>query len=252
MRLPAIASVIAVCAGALLLSISSASADDKPKLPDATEILKRAESALKGAKVVRCRFTREGLHDDAEKTPKASGTVVMSGFSRNFVEKFRLEATLDKAGEAEKAKLTAGADGEVFYLFDYKDKKVYADMDPAVFGSQSEMLFAYVPQTFVNPEPFDYEKRAEKIEVRGIVSLNGEDCYDVRFAFGGGHFEAAYLFSIKDGLPKRFEWVWDGPTGGRQGHSLVISDLTLDAPASADAFKLTIPAGFTRTDEFAP
>jgi hypothetical protein len=219
-------------------------------LPGPEEILRRAEAALKGARVVRYAFLREPLSDD-EKGSKVTGTVLLSGYRSMFAEKFRLDAVVRKPDVDEPERLVAGADGDLFYLFDFKAKRVHADIDIAVFGSMQMEFLSYLVTMFVNPDPFEYEQRAEKSETRGKAAVGDEECYELYLKFGGG-FDTWYFFSIRDALPRRIEWAFVGPDGRKFGNRLTLSELNLDFPAKPDSFKLSVPEGFTKTDEFAP
>lgn len=223
---------------------------ESAELPKAEEVLRRAEAALKGARVVRYAFLREPLSED-EKGPKAAGTVLLSGYRNMFPEKFRLDATVRKPDVDEPEKLLAGADGDLFYLFDFKAKRVHADIDTAVFGSMQMEFFSYLVTMFVNPDPFEYERRAEKTETRRKVTVGNEECYELYLKFGGG-FDTWYFFSTRDALPRRIEWAFVGPDGRKFGSRLTLSELDLDFHAKPDSFKLSVPEGFTKTDEFAP
>jgi len=236
---------------ALSVFVAAAGPAQAEEKPDPADVLKKAEAALKQAKVVRYKFVREGLKADAEKSPKITGTVVMSGWYRMFPKRFRLDAVSQQPGATDTEKLTAGSDGDVFYWFDEKSKKVHADMDPGVFGSRAQSLFDLVVGTYANPDPFEYEKKAGKIEYKGTSKVGDEECHEIHFVFGE-HFEANYFFSIKDSLLKKFEWTFAQVPGEWSGSRVVLSEVTLDYRPEGDPFKLTVPEGFTKTDEFAP
>ncbi|MEK6677118.1 MAG: hypothetical protein AABZ47_15875 [Planctomycetota bacterium] len=249
--LKAVAFLIVICS--LVSAGALAGEPTKGVMPLPAEILQKAEAAIKNAKIVRLTFTREGLHADAETSPRIHGTAIMSGYERMFIKKFRIDAKTKKPGEQTTENLVAGADGDVFYVVDEKTKKVHVDMDPAVMGSIGQtIVFDLLPTTFVNPDPFEYEKKVEKPEVKGIVKIDGEEYYEVQFVFAGGKYATTQFFSVKDGLPRRIEWNYKLPTGESGGSRLVISELTLDYKAPPDVFTPTIPDGFTRTEEFAP
>ncbi len=215
------------------------------------EIIKKAEAALKDTQTVRYRFEQRGRTPEDDQVPRVDGEVILSGYRNFLVEKFRLDVKV-RPPDKEESVLKAGADGSIVYLFDVPNKKVYADMDPAVMGSQYKVIGDLMLAGLVSPDPFEYEKKAEKIEYRGRVPVEKEECDSVGFVIGGGWGEIVWFFGKKDSLPRRVDWVFKTPEGKMEGKSTVIRDLQRNPSLPPDVFKLVVPEGFTRTDDFAP
>jgi len=220
---------------------------------DARGVLDKTEAVLKQIKTIEYRFVQRGHKDAADTPPKMEGRVVLAGPAKNmWVEKFRLDVKIRKPGELEAENLTAGSDGDTVYLVDEKQKKVHADMDPAVLGSRMFTILEAVISNFVNPDPFEYEKKAEAIELKEPVEIGDEPCHVLRFRLGGGTNEIVWFVAQRDMLPRRIDWVFQAPGGEAMGASTVLSEIRVNPTFSSDPFKLAVPAGFTKTDEFAP
>jgi outer membrane lipoprotein-sorting protein len=225
----------------------------QPNAPlDAQAVMRRAEEALKQIKLVEYRFAQRGYGEGLDVPPKAEGRVVLSGYSNMWVKKFRLEAKVRRPGESEPVNLTAGSDGNVTYLVDEKTKKVYADMDPAVLGSQSWPIMETLVTQLVNPDSFEYEKKASKTELKEPSKVGEEECHTLRFEFGAGSGEVVWYFSQRDFLPRRVDWVFKGPKGEVMGTQMLLMDLRVNPAFDSDPFQWSVPEGFTRTDDFAP
>ncbi len=227
-------------------------AKESGKLPTAEEVMHKAEQAMKQIKIVQYRFAQRGHGEAAEAPPRLEGRVVLSGYRGHWVERFRVDAKVRKPGESEPVNLVAGSDGDIIYLVDEKQKKVYADIDPAVLGSQMFTILETVVGAFVSPNAFEYEKKAERIELKETTKVGDDECHVLRFQLGGGVNEIVWFIAKKDGLPRRFDWIFKGPTGEPMGASTVLTELRVNPTFDTNPFKLTVPEGFTKTDDFAP
>lgn len=220
---------------------------------DAAGVMRNTEAAIKQLKAVEYRFEQRNHGETLETLPRMEGRVVLAGATKNmFVEKFHLDTKIRKPGESEPTRLRAGADGNIVYLFDDKQKKVYADIDPAVLGSQSFTIMETVIGNFLAADPFEYEKKAEKIELKEVTKVGDEECYPIRFKFGGGKYEFAWFVSKRDWLPRRIDWLFQGPDGGTVGASTILTELRTNPKFETDPFQLKVPEGYTQTDDFAP
>jgi outer membrane lipoprotein-sorting protein len=56
----------------------------------------------------------------------------------------------------------------------------------------------------------------------------------------------------KDFLPRRVERTFPTQGGEMGGRQTTLSDLVVNPALEKDAFKLKLPEGFTKTDDFAP
>ena len=70
--------------------------------------------------------------------------------------------------------------------------------------------------------------------------------------FKGGN-EADWYFSKKDSLPRRVDRYQPSESGGeRTALILTLSQVTPNPSFVQDPFKVVVPEGFKKTDDFAP
>ncbi len=228
------------------------SASSAGKLSDPVEILKRAQEAVRQVKAVRFSFVRQGILSDEGKSPRIEGTSVYSGWAQTWVQKFRVDAKVTRPGEPEPTEVVAGSDGNVVYLVDAKNKKVYADMDPAVLGAKMRFVRQSMMMYYVNPEAFEEEKKSAVKELKGMTRVGDEECYELRVGRAGGEGSSTWFLSARDFLPRRLELTFPAREGQMGGFSMVLSNLSVNPKFDKDPFQLAVPEGYTKTDEFAP
>lgn len=245
---------------ALLLCMTSVvfaqdAAKKEPELTDAKEILKRADAAAKGVKVIKYKAVAKGLGADEPRRPTVEGTAMIGGWIGGGPAKYRFEVEAKKPGSSEPAKYTAGSDGDLVYLIDFAAKTAYADMDPAVLGSNGRVVRAILVGKIVDPDAFKDELAAEKIELKGVTKVGDHDCYEVFVNYGSDRGEGVWYFSKTDFLPRRIDRSFPQPDGQKGGRQVILSDLVVNPKPpkeNVDPFALVVPEGFKKTDEFAP
>jgi outer membrane lipoprotein-sorting protein len=239
----------------LSLLLSSAVAQDAGKDGELTaglEILKKADAAAKALKAVQYKAVAKGLGADEARLPKVEGTAVMSGWLNSAPQKFRYEVKVQRPGSSEIEEYSAGSDGNMVYLVDPSKKIAYEDIDPAVLGSNARVVGSVAVRKLLNPEAFADEIKAEKVELKGMATIGDHDCYEVHVHYDKDEGDGVWFFSKKDFLPRRIDRMFptrNGETGGRQ---TILTDLVVNPKLDNNAFKLTLPEGFTKTDDFAP
>ena len=240
----------------LLTLVGVVAAQNAPKkeaeLSDPREILQKADAAVKHIKVVQYKATAKGLGADEARMPATEGTAVLSGWQNLSPAKYRYEVKVKRPGSEEVTEYIAGCDGDVTYLIDPAKKMVYADMDPAVLGSASRAVRGVSVGKLVNPDGFADELKAEKMELKGSATVGGVDCYEIAIDFGKDVGEAIWAISKSDFLPRRTVRTAPRPGGEKGGRELTMTDLVVNPKADKNPFALTVPEGFTKTDEFAP
>lgn len=222
-------------------------------LSDPVEILKKADAASKAVDFVQYTASVKGEGAAASFVPKASGTVILKGWANNRPEQFRYEAKVERPGSSDVSDITVGSDGKTYFLIDAKEKKVYEDIDPAVVGTAGQgVRRALGMAEYVHPEPFSDEIKGAKQELKGSTKVGDEECYEIHVTYTEGGQEASWFFSKKDFLPRRVDRFFSTPTGEKGSSQLVVTKLTVDPKLDKDPFKLIVPEGFTRIDDFAP
>jgi hypothetical protein len=141
-------------------------------------------------------------------------------------------------------------------LIDPQAKIAYQDMDPAVLGADSRNLQRVILPEFSADEPFKEALEAESVEIAGSESVAGEDCHRVTVKTGEPSPAAVdWYISKKDYLPRKVVRTYNNrsdPEGSPGTTELTISQLVVNPKLKADPFKLVLPSGFKKTEEFAP
>ncbi len=248
--------VLVLTATMFLGTVTWAGETDKKaeNAPDGAALLKMAASAVKSVKSVSYSADYKATGWLTKFVPNAVGKAALGERSKWDLEKFRSEVKITPAGSNETIELTAGCDGDVFFLIDPATKKAHQDMDPAVLGKQSRNVQRVLMKVLVDPQAFKDELKSEKIEWKGVESVNGEDCNVVAATLEGGQQNVWYL-AKKDSLPRRLLRILpdrENPSGENGTTDLVLSGFSSNPKFSTDPFQLIVPEGFTRTDEFAP
>jgi len=241
----------------ILLGVCLASmgvyAQEKPaaELTDPVEILKKVDAAAKAVKSVKYKATFKGLEATAARLPEVEGTVVISGWAGGGPEKFLYEAKVKRPGSSEVTQITAGGDGEEFFVIDHANKTAYVDIDPAVLGRTGQMAAVLLTVEFLHPTPFNDEINGQKQELKGSKTIGGEDCYEVYVVYATGQ-EALWHFSKKDFLPRARRDSFAQQDGQRGAQQRILTDVVVDPKFEKDPFKFELPEGYTKTDDFAP
>ena len=225
----------------------------KPATHDkAIEILKKVDAATRAVHAVRYKGTVTGTGGAAAFVPTLEGTAIISGEFGGSYQKFRFDVKV-KTGDSEEVKrFTVGGDGDIYYLIDWQNKIAYEDLDPAVVGSDGDAARRLGMVEFIHPKPFSDEINAQRAELKESVKIGGEDCYVIDVTYAGGSGRSIWYFSKKDFLPRRRDQVFTRPGRPESTIERVITDLVVDPKLDDAMFKLDLPEGFKKTDDFAP
>ncbi len=220
-------------------------------LPSATEVFQKAASAVKAVKLYsyRAEYTAEGWV--AEFVATASGTVRVGQQSDQGIERFSCQVKIKPPKSEETLEFTAGSDGDNYFLVDPKTKMVYEDMDPGVLGSQSRNIRRVVMTELGVPEPFSKELKTEKIEVKGVVKVGEEECFEVLTAPPNAP-ELTWFIAKKDFLPRKLTRRIKNEKEEVGTTELTLSEFVASPKDVKDPFKVSVPDGFKKTGDFAP
>jgi hypothetical protein len=223
----------------------------KSELSSPIEILKQAQAALKEVKLVRYRGSYKGTAWITAYVPNIEGTAMLGEPSEHDIARFRCEVKLTPVGSSETIELTAGSDGDLYYVIDPQAKIVYADIDPAVLGSRQRDPRRLLVQSFVVEEPLAEELQAENVELKEDAEIGGVACYQILVPRAAGR-EFVWYIAKQDFLPRRVDGHYKNPAGELGTTQLELTDLVAEREFRLAPFELTVPEGFTRTDDFAP
>lgn len=245
-----------IVASGLFLLLSSALGQDAGKKggdpTDGMEILRKADAAVKKIKLVQYKATARGLGADEGRSPTTEGTAALSGWENRGPAKYRYEVKVKQPASDEVAEYTAGCDGDITYLIDPAKKIAYADIDPAVLGSSARMVRAISVGKLVDPDGFADELKAEKIELAGSTKIDDVECFELHITYDGRGGEGTFAIAKTDFLPRRIVRYFQRPDGEKRGREVVLSEVKINPNIDKDPFTLTVPEGFTKTDDFAP
>ncbi len=245
---------ICLVLGVSLMPVAGYAEDKKAgELTDPLEILKKVDAAAKAVKAVKYDVVVVGTGALAARVGKLKGSVIASGVVQGAPQKYLIDVTVTQPGSAETKRLTGGSDGDMFFVVDHQAKKAYEDIDPAVMGSAGRTLRAGMMIEFLHPAPFSDEINGKKQELTGSKTIGGEDCYEIHVVYAAAQAsEATWYFSKKDFLPRGRTDVYKDVQGEGGTVEKMITNLVVDPKFDKDAFKLKLPAGYTKTDDFAP
>ncbi|MFH1746916.1 MAG: DUF2092 domain-containing protein [Planctomycetota bacterium] len=224
----------------------------------AVKILKKVDEACKAVKAVQYDITIDGEGAISSRVGNFEGTVSATGIisgdgGRPAPEKYAIDGRFTAPGSTETRHITGGSDGENFYVINHQDKKAYEDIDPAVLGSSERVLMTGIMIEFLHPKPFTDEIIGRDQKLMGSKKINGVDCFEIHVVYQAEQApEATWYFSKEDFLPRCRIDHYTLPDGQKGKMCRVISNLKVDPKLPEDTFELKLPAGYTKTDDFAP
>ena len=231
---------------AMVLGFAGAATAEDGELKDPVEILKKVDSASKAVKSVKYNASVKGRGDAPSQRPATDGSVILVQVGDDGASnKFRIIGKGTMPNSAETIEFDMGGDGETFFLIDPVSKIAYEDIDPAVVGRAGRIGRALIMREYTHPTPFSDEINGDKQELQGVVKVGDHDCYKIHVVYQNAS-EAVWYFSTKDFLPRRVERII-----GNGGSDLIVTDLVVEPKISDDTFKLVLPEGFTKSDDFA-
>ena len=223
--------------------------DDSPQA-----IMKKARDAA--IAVRRVRYTAEYVATGwvREYVPTVKGAVLVGEQSKWDITKFRSNVKIipNEKGDAkdDPMELTAGCDGELFYVIDAKTKTFYEDIDPEVMGSHARDIQRVVLSELASPKPYEKELEAKDLTIKSIPEVSGERCFELHATVEDR--EVVWYIAWSDFLPRRFVRIYKNPEDEVATTQLTLTDLEVNPKLPGNPFKAKVPPGFKKTDEFAP
>lgn len=218
---------------------------------DGAAVLEKARESMKSLTAVKYKADYKATGWLVERVPQISATVLLAGQSKWKIDRFHFEGTVQPPKAEAGKKVTAGCDGDFYFLIDEESKTVYEDIDPAVLGSSGRTIPRVVISGFTSGDPLAEERKAEKVELRESVDVNGEVCEQVVVTNEGGR-QTIWYISKKDYLPRRMDRVIDHPDNGLGTTEMVLSHLETNPTIEGKPFKVVVPRGFSKSEDFAP
>lgn len=236
--------------GSLSLLASLVGQSNTAASMDGKAVLNKMQDAARAAKTLRyeAEYLAEGWLTAF--VPNLRGTAVVGKQSEHKVERFFADVVLKTGNSDEEIKLSAGCDGDKYFLIDSRTNKAYEDMDPAVLGRQGRNIRRVVLTDFGAADPFADELKTESIERKESTTLDGHECHVVECVQSKDRKTTWYI-SGKDWMPRKVVRTIVNDKGETGTITFTLSKLTVNPKLDADPFKLQLPEGYTKTDEFA-
>jgi hypothetical protein len=226
-------------------------AEEATEDSEAIEILRKVDAAAKAVGAVSYKVSSVPAGIAVNFLSASEGGGVMTGWTGQRPEKFRMSVKTTRPGTGEAMAVTGGGDGEMFFLLDHLDKKAYEDFDPAVMGAGGNALGAVSMLEFVHPTPFSDEINADVAELQGTEDVGGVECHRIDVVYSGGRGKSTWFVSTEDFLPRRRIRHFTTPQG--EGTlDVVVTDLVVDPDIGPDTFAMKLPEGYEQVDDFAP
>lgn len=240
----------------MMMGTVAAAQDSKPTTgqgvsPEAVEILKQSEAALKRIKIVRYQADYTGTAWIKQYVPTVTGTATVGKRSKYDIDPFFVEVKMTTEGAEEPIECSAGCNGDTYFLIDAKTKTVYEDMDPAVLGSQGRNIPRVVMSEFASPKPYENAEKAGTVQLRGTERINDKPCHVV-FIEGEQPPTLTYYIDAMDHLPRKIVRTYKNEEGVEGTTELTISHLAINPDFEKSPFEAKVPAGYKKTDDFAP
>jgi len=242
-----LATAFAVTATAACLTV----ADESASANQGRQILEQSAAAIKKLDRIAYDVEYHGTAWVVEHVPAIQGRVVVGKQSKHEITEFFCDVTLKSQDSEQALKITAGSDGDQFFLIDPETKKAHLDMDPAVLGSQGRNVQRVVLDVLAAEKPYAEDLEAETITHEGTESIDGHDCHKIRVVRESPP-EMIYFLSKSDLLPRRVVRQFKGRDGEPGTTELTLAKLTPNPNEPKNPFKLQVPEGFQKTDDFAP
>ena len=223
-----------------------------PDLTDPMEILRRVDEAAKAVKAVKYTGSFHGEGAAASRVSQIEGTVILAGWDHGGPAKFWTDVSGKRRGTGEAFEVTIGGDGEIFYVTDHPNKITYEDIDSSVLGTTGGAARGLWMMEFLHPAPFSDELNGDLQELVGTKTIAGEECYEIHVEYAGGRGEAYWCFSKNDFLPRQRTDIFQSRDGAAASRVRTITSLTVDPKIDEATFRLKLPYGYTKSDDFAP
>ena len=231
---------------------SSAPTTAEPKsVAEARAIIEKAREALKQIKTIRYQMKFQAHGWMAKYAADTEGSVLLGELSELNIPRFRCEIRITPADSKSAIELQASSDGEIYYVIDPKTRIVHADIDEAVLGSQSQDVLRVPFREFVIKEPLANELRAKQIEWKGEVKVGDVACHQIEVTMTETR-RSTWFIAKQDWLPRRLVRVVTDATLGEGYMEYELQNLQPETTFDPKQFKLTVPAGYRKTDDFAP
>ena len=241
----------------LTLALGSTAAlaqEKKPgELTDPLDILRKVDAATKAVKSVQYDVTLIPGGALADSALSGEVSFIVSGYQNGAPEKYFADAKIKLRGESEVKRVTAGTDYDTYFIIDHAGKIAYEDLDPIVLGPAGRLFQQAAMLEFVHDAPFSDELNGKSRKLLGTKTIGGEECYEIHVVYASDRApEGTWCFSKKDFLPRQRTDHYSMGERGTGTRTKTITNLVVNPKIEPNTFKLKLPEGYKKTDDFAP
>ncbi len=226
---------------------------NKSELTDPLEILNKANVATGSLKSAEYQITIRGTGEIANRVGQFDAKVLVAGHKGIAPAKYVTEVEFILPGSSVRQKVSGGTNGSEWFVIHHDTKTAYVDVDPEVMGSSEQVLKAPLMVELSIPEPFKDEIAGKSQTLKGTASVEGVECYELHVVYKAENApEALWCFSKKDFLPRKRVDIYTLPNSHKATVERTIKSLTANPKLDESAFKLRLPKGYKKVNDFAP
>lgn len=239
----------------VLGSTATFAQSEKPgELTDPLEILRKVDAAAKAVNSVQydVSLTVGGALAEGG-APSGEFSFIVFGYQNGAPKKYMADAKIKLRGESKVRRVTAGSDYDTYFVIDHAAKIAYEDLDPIVLGTAARVFQEAAMIEYVHDAPFSDEQNAKSRKLLGTKTIGGEECYEIHVVYTSKRApEGTWCFSKKDFLPRQRTDHFSLGERGTGTRTKTITNLVVNPKIGPDTFKLKLPEGYKKTDDFAP
>jgi hypothetical protein len=235
----------------LLAQPAQRTAEPTSAAADAKAIVKRAADALARVQIASYQLDYKTTGWMSAFFPNYRGPVMVGKDTANKAQRFKCTITVEPSNSSEVREVTAGADGDVFFIIDTKTRTVHADIDPGVLGKDMWVVQFSVLREFALSNPFEDALKSGEFRLEEARRVDGEDCFAV-WIKPSTDPPATWYFAKKDFLPRRVSYAAKNEKGEESVSEMTLGRLVIIPQPDKDPFAIVVPEGYKKTDDFAP
>jgi outer membrane protein assembly factor BamB len=219
------------------IDFSSVKTDGSIKDPQ--ELTKIVSAKLRTISSVEYDINVKGAGTEESTFGLLTSKAKLLGYASGLPEYFHVEGSQKEAEKEGSNEFIGGSDGHEYYYVD-KDKNTFKKgVEFSDAGTDFQKVSFVIVTEFVSEDPLSIEKTAEKMAINGIKEINGEECYELYFAFPQyGNYEIIWYVSVKDFLPRARTIMYPTKDGKRGGFIQTLSNIKINQHSDPNIYKI--------------
>jgi hypothetical protein len=203
------------------------------------ELIKLVSAKLQTISSVEYDISVKGAEAEESTFGVLYAKAKLLGYASGIPEYFHIEGSHKEAEKESSSSFIGGSDGNEYYYVDKDNNTIKKGVEYSDAGADFRKLSFGLVTDFVSDDPLSTEKTAEKMGIDGIKEINGEDCYELHFAFPQyGNYEIIWYFSVKNFLPQARTIKYTMRDGKRGGYMQTITNIKINKHSKPNIFKI--------------